>query len=82
MTFLVSRTFADVSPESAEHGDFCDTGFIYEEVEMNLSQLKREIEVFGPYDRSGNTLYQTDSHYYCLSEGITRTEALHIDLKK
>tara|TARA_R100000742_G_C4268664_1_gene87061 strand:- start:448 stop:696 length:249 start_codon:yes stop_codon:yes gene_type:complete len=82
MIFSISRTFADVSPESAEQGDFCDTGFIYENVEMNLSQLKQEIEAFGSYDRSGNTLYQIDSHYYCFAEGIVRTEALHIEFKK
>jgi hypothetical protein len=45
--FKVSVTFSRVTPESAEHGDFSETGFESENVPMTLR------EVLGAIEREG-----------------------------
>jgi len=40
----VSRTFETVTPESAEEGDFADSGFIYQDRELTFRELVRELQ--------------------------------------
>ena len=42
-TLLISRTYAETTPESAEDGDFSDTGFVYEDTEFTFRELVREL---------------------------------------
>ena len=45
-TVTVNKTYQVVSPESAEFGDFEDTGFEYEDRELTLRELVTELEDF------------------------------------
>lgn len=38
-TILISRTYATISPESAEHGEYEETGFLAEKEEVTLREL-------------------------------------------
>jgi hypothetical protein len=38
-TILISRTYATISPESAEHGEYEETGFLAEREEVTLREL-------------------------------------------
>lgn len=42
-TLLISRTYSEVTPESAEDGDFSDTGLVYENTEFTFRELVREL---------------------------------------
>lgn len=42
-TLLISRTYSEVTPESAEDGDFSKTGFVYENTEFTFRELVREL---------------------------------------
>ncbi len=44
MPIIVSKTFELVTPESAEHGDSEDTGFIFEDQEYTFSELLSELQ--------------------------------------
>ena len=39
MEFLVSKTFSQVTPESAEFGDFSDSGFVWQDVPYTFREL-------------------------------------------
>ena len=39
MEFLVSKTFTQVTPESAEFGDFSDSGFVWQDVPYTFREL-------------------------------------------
>ena len=39
MEFLVSKTYSQVTPESAEDGDFSDCGFVWEDVPYTFREL-------------------------------------------
>lgn len=80
LTFLVSKTYADVTPESAEHGDFEDTGFMWEDVEYTFRELVEEF--------SGHNCWQLAEGADWLTSGIftvcyrtcrDREENLHIE---
>jgi hypothetical protein len=42
----VSKTYQVVSEESAQHGDFADQGFEYQDKELTLRELVDELEYF------------------------------------
>lgn len=39
MEFLVSKTYSQVTPESAEFGDFFDSGFVWQDVPYTFREL-------------------------------------------
>ena len=39
MEFLVSKTYSQTTPESAEDGDFSDSGFVWEDVPYTFREL-------------------------------------------
>lgn len=39
MEFLVSKTYSQIAPESAEDGDFSDYGFVWEDVPYTFREL-------------------------------------------
>lgn len=84
--FKVSKTYDVVTPESAEYGDFADSGFIYESTDMSLRDLLEEINSLGYYEHNSNafdnanhiSLYGVDSEIDYSDASETR-EALHIE---
>ena len=91
MKFLVSRTFSEITPESAEHGDFSDTGFVYQDEVLTLSELKSEIRragftrernTGGPKSSPCSTWVETEYYTSCYGTGTSRSEALHVTLIK
>lgn len=47
MIFEVNKTYAQVTPESCENGDYHEIGFIYEGESFSLQELIREIRDTG-----------------------------------
>lgn len=45
-TLLISRCYSTVTPESAEAGDFADTGHVYESADFTFRELVRELRDF------------------------------------
>jgi len=45
-TLLISRCYSTITPESAENGDFADTGHVYEATPFTFSELVRELRDF------------------------------------
>lgn len=39
MPFIISKTYQTVTPESAEHGDFADSGYEFEDVSYTFREL-------------------------------------------
>ena len=89
MRFLVSETYQQVTPESAKHGDYSETGFIFEDQVYTLSELKDYIRSEG-YSRDRNmgckksspcsAWMETDSYYADLSNGTLESKSLHVTL--
>lgn len=79
MKLLISRTFEEVTPESAEDGEVSDSGFVYEAQEFTFSELVREISRDG-FFREGATEWLT-THVWVddYATGTERREALHFD---
>ena len=76
-TILVSRCYSEATPESAEDGDFSDSGFVYEAEEMTVQDLAREIRNSG-FRREGCTDWlQTSWEVTDYSTGTEREESLH-----
>lgn len=46
MPLLISRCYSETTPESAEDGDFPDTGFVYESQEFTFRELVCELRAF------------------------------------
>ena len=42
--YLVNRTYTEVTPESAENGDFSDSGMVYENEPHTLESLLHELQ--------------------------------------
>jgi hypothetical protein len=76
-TILVSRCFSEVTPESAEHGDTSDNGFVYESQEMEVQELAREIRLGGFYREGCTEWLSTGYHTSDYSTGTEREETLH-----
>lgn len=44
MEFLVSKTYSQITPESAEDGDFSDRGFVWQDVPYTFRELVELLE--------------------------------------
>lgn len=82
--YLVSRTYSEVTPESAKEGDFSDSGFVYEDSEYDLGDLLRELRDCSElsvspakYADSG-TWASTDYYVDDYSTMTERQESVHI----
>jgi len=74
---LVTRCYEEVTPESAEDGDFSDTGVVYENEPFSFRDLVSEIRKGGFY-REGSTEWLTTSHEVtCYRTLTSRAETLH-----
>jgi ribosomal protein L37AE/L43A len=82
-TFLVSKTFEEVTPESAEEGEASDRGFVFQDEIMDEEEVVHEL-------RRGGYIYPSSSHLQGLrwvsteedqdySTGAYTTYSLHIE---
>lgn len=79
---LISKTFAEISPESAQDGDFSKTGFISTKEKVSFSELVRLLREFphpscSPNDGSIHTWYSSGFYTSDYSKGIEREECIH-----
>ena len=79
---IISRTFAETTPESAEDGDFSETGFVTEREEISfhdLVKLMREHNIPSQSPNNGgidvwySTGFQTEDY----GTGTEREESIH-----
>ncbi len=79
---LISRTFAEITPESCADSDFSDHGFIDEKQECTFSELvtlmrEHNIPSCSPNDYGVNVWYSTDFYTTDYSTGTNREESIH-----
>ena len=81
--FYVAETYSQTTPESAEHGDFSDTGYECLGQFYSLKELIKRINDGGfgehNWNRTGANLYQSDSHTICYRTGTEQQNCLHIE---
>jgi hypothetical protein len=85
MRFLVSRCYDVVTPESAKDGDIADSGFVFENQEMDFREVLRELEscarlsagpIRSPEDCANVWAYSEPDEDY--QTGAERSESVHI----
>lgn len=79
---IISRTFAEITPESAEDGDFSETGFITEREEVSFSELVELMKEHyhpssSPNDGGTNVWYSTGFYTEDYATGNERQESIH-----
>jgi len=86
--YKVSRTYDEVTPESAENGDFSDNGFVFEDSAMDLYDVLRELEDCSELSCSPCTMQNCSPHTWA-STGFSiddystcteRNESVHITM--
>lgn len=82
---LISKTFATVTPESAEVGDYASHGYVAEDVECSLRDARHDIRDIGAHylndcDDKRATVYgdSEDTNY---RTGEVTTYALHFKFR-
>ena len=80
MKFLVSQTYSEITPESAEHGDFSDNGYEFEDEIYTLRELIDHIKREGFHREWGCNWFTTGFYTICYREGIEKEQNLHIKL--
>lgn len=76
-TILISRCYSEVTPESAERGDFSDRGFVYQCEPFTFSELVREMRDGGFCREGGTEWLCTGYHTEDYRTGTEREETLH-----
>jgi len=79
---IISRTFVEITPDSAEVGEFSDNGFIDERVEVTFAEL---VDLMSehyqpsclPNDGGTDVWYSTDMYVSDYSDGTSRQESIH-----
>lgn len=81
---IVSRTYTETTEESAEYGDFSDTGFVWEKCELTFRELVHIMTRGGftnssryPADGGIYEWYSTDSEISDYEDGTYREESIH-----
>ena len=81
-SFLVSKTYEVVTPESAEDGDFADNGFVFEDEVMDRSDVVRELRRGGYIHPSSSSLqmlrWVSTEEEQDYSDGSYTSYSLHI----
>ena len=87
MKFKASTTYSETTPESAEHGEFSDTGFIEEDIIFDdLRELIEYMQKHGFNVQCSQSLPITSQHAWFstqwftndYSTGTDRQESIHI----
>ena len=82
MKFKVSKTFQETTPESREHGDISDQGYVFEDEIYTLSELKKLLDDEG-YSRSQGTNWFSDGwNCYDAMNDVAREHCIFIKLIK
>ena len=79
---LINRTFAEITPESAEQGDFSDTGFIEQDEQVSFTELvdlmkEHNHPSCSKVDGSITTWFSTSFYTADYSTGTEREESIH-----
>lgn len=79
---LISKTYTEVTPESAEHGDHSDHGFVFEDVPYTFKELVRLLRDYPEsscYPARGSTHEWVSTDYYVDDYGTytERQESIH-----
>jgi len=80
---LINRTFCEVTPESAQDGDFSDKGFIEEQQQVTFTELidlmkEHNIASCSPNNFNDlHTWYSTPFYTTDYSTGTEREESIH-----
>ena len=76
--FIVSKTYAEITPESVEYGEFDDHGFVWEDVEYDFRDLVNEL-ISGKWHREETNPWLSSGWYTIdYREGREQEENLHI----
>lgn len=79
LLFNVSETYQHTTPESAEYGDFNETGFNWQNVEYTLSELVDYIKD-NHFASSGGDWLQTYNEIIDYRLGLEESLSLHVEL--
>jgi hypothetical protein len=82
LIFKVSRTYSEVTPESAKDGEFSETGFVFQDDTYTLRELIAYIKSEGFYREVGTNWLTTGFYTECHQTCTEREESLHIELLK
>jgi hypothetical protein len=79
---LISKTFTEVTPESAENGDFSKTGFIEKRVKVTFRELVELMKDHphgsqSPNDGNKHVWYTCSSFTSDYKKGVERDESIH-----
>ena len=79
---IISRTFVEVTPDSAEVGEFSDKGFIDERIEVTFDELvdlmsEHPYPSCSPNDGNTNVWYSNEMYTSDYSDGTNRQESIH-----
>lgn len=79
--FLISRTYSEVTPESAEDGETSDTGIIDERARYDFRQLidlmRQHPEASASHETGPRVWYSTGYQVDDYSTGTEREETIH-----
>jgi hypothetical protein len=67
MRIIISRTYAMISPESAELGDFCETGFICDREEVDFREL---VDLMREHPHGSSSPWRKDDRHAWFSSGF------------
>ncbi len=82
LTFIVSRCYELVTPESAEDGDASERGFEIEDEEMDFREVIRELRNCNHLSDShvqAGTWAMTEPHVSDWQTGEEKSESVHIN---
>jgi hypothetical protein len=79
---LINRTYAETTPESAEIGDFSDTGFIEQDEQVTFRQLVELMRDYphasqSPHDGNIDVSHSTSWYTSDYRTGTNRGESIH-----
>lgn len=80
--FSVDVTFSDVTPESAENGDFSETGFLLEDQRSSVLDVISMVEDQGcEHSQNNGTSLTIYGDFYTedLYSGTERQECIHVN---
>ena len=79
--FLISRTYSETTPESAQDGDVSDYGFIDERARYDFRELiglmRQHPEASASHGTDSRVWYSTGYHVQNYADGTEREECIH-----
>ena len=79
LVFKVNKTYAEITPESVDHGDFDDTGFVWEDEEYTFRELVEELGGHAHWQLEEGADWLTTGFYTIdYGTGRDREESLHV----